>query len=830
MADMRKCLTDALAAGDIDQGRADAARAEYERQVAHYERFLPRHQAEAAAAADLKEATRRQRRSRRHMVLNQLGKMREIKARLETTPDVATALLDMFETVPGSTYEGQSVRFLQDAIQARIRADLQDGLRAYGQNVLGRSRDPVILRNVVRELHGQDSGSDIAKAYAASVRKVQGWQRQKMNALGGDIGELADYGLRHTHDARAIEDAGFDAWASRIFDKLDWSRIDDFSTGRPFAPEGKTPSKAAARAFLEDVYRGITTRGWDNREPAMTFGGAAMYRKRDEPRRLHFRDGDAWWDYNAEFGMSDPLASMLGQLDVQARDIALMQVFGPNPTAGLEYATQVATRRAEVSGNSRLKEGVDQRVKRARVLLAHASGAVNQAEHEGWARFFSGIRHLNVATKLGSATLSAVSDLATISTAATVMRGHPGNMLSRVVGQVASSASREDAQRMGFVAETLMSIASTSARLTNDVVANDTLSRLSGFTIRASGLGVWTDTLRVAVQMETAGHLASQAGLALGDVDGMLQNLLRRHGITEADWDALRAPDGRYVTDGGADFISPFWWLEHQTALPRAEAEDLALRLQAALADQVELFIPSKRMRATAAVRGDTRPGTFSGELLQSTGGFKNYAFSFTMGQIAIFKAIPTPLGKAKYLAVMGSSTLVMGALALQLKELAKGRDPRPMDEAKFWLAAEIQAGGLGIFSDFLFSEKNRFGGGIEQTLAGPVAGFAGDVIRPIVANTTAAIEGNETYFGRDAANFFRYNTPIFSSLWPGRVAFDRLAADQLQLMLDPGARDAWRRQERNRERTYGNRTWWDRGAAAPDRAPDITNALGDLQ
>jgi hypothetical protein len=86
---------------------------------------------------------------------------------------------------------------------------------------------------------------------------------------------------------------------------------------------------------------------------------------------------------------------------------------------------------------------------------------------------------------------------------------------------------------------------------------------------------------------------------------------------------------------------------------------------------------------------------------------------------------------------------------------------------------------------------------------------------------------GDSTYAGRDVSSLVRYNTPVLSSLWYQRAAFDRLVADQLQAFLDPEAEELWRRQERRRERDYGSATWWERGTALPDRLPDLSNAIG---
>ena len=60
----------------------------------------------------------------------------------------------------------------------------------------------------------------------------------------------------------------------------------------------------------------------------------------------------------------------------------------------------------------------------------------------------------------------------------------------------------------------------------------------------------------------------------------------------------------------------------------------------------------------------------------------------------------------------LSAQLMLLGGLAVQLKEIAKGNDPRPMDSAEFWLAAVMQGGGLGIFGDFFSASTSRTGAG----------------------------------------------------------------------------------------------------------------------
>jgi hypothetical protein len=833
MANMADCIQRGVAAGEIDPVRAADAQASFDQLVARYETMMPRHQAEAAAAADLKAATTAKKKQRYHMVVNQLQAMRRIKGLIEAAPDPAIAIRNLIEFTEGSGFTGESVRSLAEALTTSIHAGLRDVLEKTGMSVLGRSRDKALLENVIRELHGERTADEAAADLAKAVNGQQNRMRQMFNAHGGNIGLLENYGVAHSHDAVRIARTGFDAWAEAITPRLAWDKMLDLTTGKPFAAlPSQVPPPAVAARFLQDVYDGIVTRGWDDRTPSMAVGGKALYNQRADHRVLHFATGSDWLQYNAEFGHTDPFSAMIGGLHGLARDVAQMRVLGPNPRMGLEYAGQVAQARAADLRDQALTARVNTQMSKAKAMLAVQDGSASVAEHEGIATFFRGVRALLASAQLGSAILSSTTDYMTMRMAAKAVGMNGTNVISRSLQLTASSATRQTAARMGFVADMLADAGGGHSRYYGSLMGNGLPERLSGITMRASGLSFVTDMRKVAFQMEFAGHLADNADRAFDAIDPDLLRTLQARGITARDWDALRDPAHRYRPEGaaGPDFIAPHYWLESQTALPRAEAEGLAMRLQMVMQEQLEYAIPTVSLEGRAAFTAGTRPGTIAGELLRSAASYKNYALSLTLGQVRRFNALPTGMDKLKYAATMSAGLILMGALAVQLKELAKGNDPRQMAGEKgmaFWLAAAAQGGGLGIFGDFFFSETSRTGGGLSATLAGPTVGFVGDAIGLVAGNVGDAVAGNDLNLGRDATNFLRRNTPVLSSLWYARLAYDRMVADTLQEMLDPGAEAAWKRSQRARDKAQGNTTWWSHGQLTPDRAPDFANAIG---
>ncbi len=832
MTSIADCLQRAVDFGAIDRANGVRLQREYDQLVSRYSSSMPPAQARARAAADLKEANKAKTARRRHYVLNQLQAMARLRQTILKAKDPAAAIKSLVEYNPGAGSASESVRSLAEAYVTSINAALKDVLEKTGQDLFSRSRSPKLLENLIRELHNEATGDAGAAALAKAVRQQQQRMRRAFNAHGGDIGDLADFGVSHTHDAGQLLQKGFNAWAEKIHGLLAWDRIRDHSTGKPFATAGSLPNPADTRSFLKDVYDGITTRGWDDKDPSLTMGGQALANQRAEHRVLHFRDGSAWLDYNREFGTSDPFSAMIGGLHNLAGDVARMRVLGPNPRAGLNYATQVAQKHAADIGDAKLADRSTRAGKTALAMLAHQDGSANIPHHVGWARFFGGVRSTLTSIQLGSAMISSVTDAATITAAAQTIGLSANNVLSRSVKLMASQATRETAARMGYVAETLADTGAGMARYFGKNFGTGIPERLSYFTLRATGLNFVTDMRKIAFQMEFAGHLAEMSGRDFAQLDKPLKKMLSDRGISPADWDLLRDPAIRFRSPEGADFITPFHWLEHQTTLPRVEAEGLALRLQMAIQEQVELAIPAASLEGKALLQGTAPPGSFMGELARSSTMYKSFSMSMMLGQYHRFaQADSWGMNRGLYAAKLSAMLLMTGALAVQLKELVKGNDPRPMGERKFWIAAAFQGGGLGIFGDFFQSETSRVGGGIGETLAGPVAGLAGDIVGPVASNLTRLAEGQDTLLGRDAANFLRMNTPFLSSAWPVRTAYSRIVADNVQRFLDPEADLIMSRRLKKMARDYGTQPFVAPGGNwSATRMPDLSNAFGGSQ
>lgn len=853
---LHDCLQRAIDSGDLPPRQARRAQALFaERLQVHAQLGQG---AEAMAAEDVWIALRRENiRARRGVAMQAKAQMgiAEALARHRDSDgeaNAASALRQLVEWGQSATH--QSVESTRQALEQSYLRDVNQLVATHKRNIFGGVRQKARLANLVRELKGEASGDTHAKDMAAAVSATIERARREHNAAGGEIGKLEGYDLPHHWDRSRVARLAPDDFAARLQDQLDWGRIVDRDTEQPF-----TKSSAAARtAFLKRIHETIRTGGWNTREPSGVSFGSSLAKSRADHRVLHFNSANAWLEVNAELGTADPFSAVVEHLKGMARDTAQMRILGPNPSAGLEYARQAALKLANerpwqpsnllpiggkglpmyATAEAEVK-GVAQQAQR---MLDMISGAANQPEMELFASFMAGTRQFLVAAKLGGALLSAVSDVGFLGMASRHVGIPVTNTLTRhlmaVTGTLADTAinlaSLGLAQRQtvyarmaraGIIAESAASTGVVQARLMGEAYGNNVMARLSELTMRASGLTAWTDIGRGAFKLEFYGMLAENADRGFDAIDAPLRDLVfKARGITAADWDVIRAtPLYRDKTKPEASFLIPDDIRRREDLDPEA-ALSLSLKLAAAVQEQMEFAVPSQSLRGKANVLV-ARPGTIGGELIRSTLMFKNFTITAMFNQLGRVFYHKVRGNRVANIAMLATVTTAAGLISLQLKEMAKGRDPRPLDGKTLW-AAVLQGGGLGIFGDYLYSTENRFGGGFAGTVAGPVVGLANDaggLLQRIVTATASGDPDKIDAMQRELVRFANsYSGP--TNLWYLNQALDRMVWDNLTEWLDPDATKAFAAAEKKRVREYGNPAYWPPGQNLPSRLPDMSN------
>ncbi|MGF7151328.1 hypothetical protein FHS96_004991 [Sphingomonas zeicaulis] len=720
----------------------------------------------------------------------------------------ALAVLDSDGRAPFINVEAQ-----RRAILGRAHAVMTEALFRHSRDLLGRVRDRTGLRDVVRERFGEDTGNAAAREVAEAFGKTADMLRSRFNAAGGAIGHRADWGLPQAHDNVRVRAAGYEAWRDFTAPLLDAGRMVDEATGAPFTPEG-------LELALREVWESIRTDGWNRRTEGAGFAGKLANRRSDS-RFLLFRNADDWLTYQDRFGTGTAWDAMLGHMQGMSRDIALLEVLGPNPAATKRWLQDRLQKLAALDPNPSQK-----RLDRARAVAKQfddlydvVTGKLGTPVNGRVARAFGGVRSFLTAAKLGSAAISATTD---VGFQAVTRRFNGLPVVGAMTGYLkllnpAAGADRRTAVRLGLIAEEASKMASALHRYIDESASPEIAKRMSDAVLRVSGLSAWTQAGRWAFGMEVLGHLGDQVGKQFDDLDPSLRGMMQRYGIEADDWDVMRATP-LYEADGSlgkAQFLRP-------EDIGDEVLGDTLLRM---VLTETDYAVPTATARARATLSFGQQPGTLGGEIIRNAALFKSFGVSMLLTHGARMMQRPNMSGRLAYFAGLTVTTGLLGGLALQMKELAKGRDPRDMGSEEFWGAALLQGGGFGIFGDFFTATENRFGGGLAETLAGPVVSAASDAAKVTIGNAMKAARGEPEKInaGRDTVKLLKNYTPG-GSIWYLRAAYERMVLDVLAQEIDPDYYESWQRME-DVAAEQGQGYWWRPGENAPSRLPEQAEA-----
>lgn len=800
-----KCLGDAVDAGRISREGAEKALREVKR-VFDENPGLSEGAAMARAAEQMAaDAAKRKRQTALQMAATDRA-LRDVAGHPDGAYRGTWAVFarDLTGKAAYSNVEGRA-----QAVRGILHSKFADGLDAYRAKNLGLTRDTIGLQRFIRDLYGEASGDPVAANAARAWSDAAEYARGRFNAAGGDIPRKEAWRLPQHFDAETVKRMGraaFEDWMHRAVEdgRL---RIWDYEANAPVDPLRRAE-------IISQAFERISTNGLSDLTPGQA-GASKLANSRSDRRAFEWTTADAWLEANRKFGGGDAgiFDLLVNHIDGMANDIAQLEILGPNPGATARLLIDSA-RKAGISDNEAW-------------YLENAWNVVNGSALSpvaGWkASFFGGVRAWLSSAQLGSAVLSSVSDFQTMrQTAAWNGLGSNGimgeyfNLLNP-----ANAADRKLAVRAGLIADGWAHRARAAQRTMFEEIGQTLPARISDFVMRVSGMNAHTQAAKWAFGMEFLGRLADDAGKGFDALDPALRRTMERYGIGAADWDLIRAK-GLHSEDG-VDLIFP----EQMVRDGDRAAERAATRLLEMVDAERGFAVLEPGAAEKALTLQGTQAGTWAGEFWRATTQYKS--FPITMMTRHLYRGFNAGGATAAglYLARLTIGLTAFGAFAMQMKEIAKGRDPRDMTTPGFWGAAFFQGGGAGIVGDFLNSAVTRADRSFYMTaIGGPTAGLVDDVMKLTGANIQATAEAKDAHWGRDAARFVRRNTPG-TSLWYTRLAMDRLLWDQLQAIVDPDAARSWQRTEQRARQETRQEFWWRPGETGPERGPAAGRVIG---
>lgn len=627
---------------------------------------------------------------------------------------------------------------------------------------------------------GEDGLKGIAREAVEIARVVHKWQevaRTDANAAGAWIRKIDGYIVRQSHDAERIRRAGFDAWRAQAIERFDLDRM---------MAETKSESvDGLLRGIYTDLASGNHMRALADSEPTPFKGPANLARKVSESRTIHFRDADAWADYNGDFGTGNLREAIMRGLEHSAMATGLMQKLGTNPGAMIDALTADVIEAAKAAGNVDAVTRLGEKRVRLANMLATVDGTANIPGNLTAARYGANVRAAQTLAKLGGMLLSQLSDVVVYGAGTRYQgRGFLSGMAEAVSGlgrRMSDPARRELAAALGVVLENMPG---EIGRI-GEFAEPGNMNRLVRSFMKWNGSTWWVDRMRTSAAFGMSHHMALQAGRAFDALDPEYRRVFSLYGIAEAEWDAIRSSATREVD--GRSFILP------ENVADKATSD----KLRTYFTDQTTFLALEPDARTRAVILQGTRPGTWTGEMARFLMQFKSFTGAYMQKVIgrelfgrgfegdSVIGALRNGNGEILGMAQLILTATIAGYGSLALKDMTKGRTPRdptesPAMAAKVMAAALVQGGGAGIYGDFLFGESSRFGGGTLETLAGPTIGSAARVVdlyhRAIRGDDVAASTVREALA----------NTP-FLNLFYARAALDYLLVYRIQESLNPG-------------------------------------------
>lgn len=681
----------------------------------------------------------------------------------------------------------KNVEYLAEYYEGKFHAINAESLARFRSRMFGMDQDKEELVKFGKAIYGEEVDDPAFRRMADAYHETIEQTRVLFNRRGGSISKNERYLLPQRHDQKSVKDAGEEEWTEFVRDLLDRRYMVD-EAGRPLSDE---QFEIGLKASYETISTGGLNKAKGLSVPRL---GRKLSRKGGEKRFLYFKDFDSWMKYQNRFGRGNLFDAITDHLNMMANDIAVIELLGPSPQNTFDFLLNRAKLEEDISGaNASYNNAV----------FKVAAGQVNGGELTTVADAFEATRNVITSVTLGGAFLSAISDVGFMFITSRMNNISPWKAIQQQLALMRpdNEADRIFGTRLGLTAENASR--QTAANRYSDTYGTGKTAKLAEGILRASGLEAWTNAGRKAFGMEFSALLADNFQKSFADLETGLLDAFGRYGITEQDWDAFRkqpplmlrgAPYADMTQEGGVKF--------HQMVL-----------------SETDFAVPTPDARVRAVTTMGTSRATVSGMGIRTIMQLKSFPITILMGHMMRMAYQNTAGKKLQYFGGLMATTTLLGGIAIQAKDLAAGREPRPILDSegspeKFIGAAMLQGGGMGILGDFIFSDANRFGSGPLATAFGPTGQFVDQTVWKFGAgNIQQAWKGEETHVLGEAIDLAeRYSPDIWQIQTLKNAMFD-----QLELMADPDAQRKYNRIMRNRMRDYDQGYWWEPGEPLPE-------------
>ncbi len=624
---------------------------------------------------------------------------------------------------------------------------------------------------LVKAMRGEVIDDAEIKAAAQKLTNVYNSIVDRMNAGGANIAKMdhytaqswsprkiRTYGLTKAELAAAIKDGGKKAvklakerWIEGRLKRLDWTHPDyvDRETGSYYGEKRK-------REFLSEAFDTLASSGQNKAEQA---GQGSFATRLEVRRKLHYKSAEDYLADMREFGEQDFISTTVRDIHRMASDLAILEHFGP-------HADQVNDALYKQAVASDARTGgffYNRKANFAKALWMEIAANRATAGTGMFADFMAGARQGMAGANLGSALLSQLGDLPIFHALAVKSGTGAMQALFSVVKELnpLNAKHKRAASELGFAVSVFND--DIVGRISDTTNGNGATAKMARFTMKVGGMQYWADAMDRAAKALLTKSLYNRRNTAMEQLPAGDKALLKRHGIKAAEWDAIRNNPEHFADMDGATILAPDL------------IKDRALREKVwGMLDREATFMalrPDEKTRAF--IKGTHDRGSLAGEMQTSLFVFRSFtAALFQKAMPRLFATLPGE-SRSQYMKVaigFAFASMIANGLSVQLKEIAKGREPREMD-VRFWMAAFFNGANLSILGDFAYGEKNRMGHSLTETIAGPMAGAISTMADYTLGNAQKARAGQPTHMAAETINIAKKF--LVPNLWQTRLLLD---------------------------------------------------------
>jgi len=579
-------------------------------------------------------------------------------------------------------------------------------------------------------------------------------------------------------------------------------------------------------------------------------------------RKLEFKSGESMYAVMKEVGTERLNESFMRRMNSTANAGSLISVLGTNPENSFNNLKKHVLKNYGESAWNAAEGGWNV-----------ASGLMSEAR--GWThadgmakRISDNIISFQVATKLGSAVLSSISDIAY---GAAALKGFNGMGMMESYGKLVNtflSLASNQSDRLEIMKRLEVYSDVMLGQWRNDLSGGDIkpgfMSKTSDFMMKITGFNVQGDSSRATSAFLFATEMADVLDGGFDRAGSQVKKNLSRYGIDQTTFSLIKnAVEDFQLTNGSKYRILTVENLKsHIDGISDASLKEIMnlkdikgsvnqYRNQIVssyrdyLNDYTAVSSPNPGIRERAILKFGVNPNSNLGIVLKMTTLFKTFGLmslnvmernilSSAGGELPLSKALADRGGRNAAITMIGQLT-AFGILSIYARDLSKGkiRDPRDFNlksSAKL-LAEALSQGPGGILGDALYSGIER------EDLTGFVGGPIYSDLRDI-ANTGRGVVKDllpEEYGGSKRGDIGTASSKALSlavrklpNTWWGLNAMKTGILEHVQESLDPDYRRRYEARMDKIEEGFGRKSIFGGESSGNQELDDILKELGE--